>query len=143
MRNAATQNRIPALGGLLLTAVLAAGLPKLACSADQDAGAGDSQLVDIVVTAQRRSEPLQSVPISVQVISGQSLADRNLNSLVDLSQTVPSVHVTTGAASGDMYIRGIGSGAQQSFDQSVGTFVDDIYHGRARLGDQSFLDHTV
>jgi iron complex outermembrane recepter protein len=139
MRNAATRNRIPAVGGLVLTAFMVAGTSKLARSAE-GADAGDGQLVEIVVTAQRRSEPLQSVPISVQVISGQSLADRNLNSLVDLSQTVPSVHVTTGAASGDMYIRGIGSGAQQSFDQSVGTFVDDIYHGRARMGDQTFLD---
>ena len=50
------------------------------------------------------------------------------------------MHVSTGAASGDMYIRGIGSGDQQSFDQSVGTFVDDIYHGRARMGDDTFLD---
>jgi iron complex outermembrane receptor protein len=104
------------------------------------AGSSDAQLSEIVVTAQRRPETLQSVPISTQVISGQTLGTQNLNSLVDLSQTVPSVHVSTGAASGDMYIRGIGSGDQQSFDQSVGTFVDDIYHGRARMSDSTFLD---
>lgn len=109
-------------------------------AAEPPAAADDMQIGEIVVTAQRRSENLQSVPISAQVVGGQALSDQNFNSLGDLSQTVPSVHVSSGGATSDMYIRGIGSGNQQSFDQSVGTFIDDIYHGRARSSTSTFLD---
>ena len=45
-----------------------------------------------------------------------------------------------GARSNNLYIRGIGSGPNQSFDQSVAIFVDDIYHGRSRVTTATFLD---
>jgi iron complex outermembrane recepter protein len=122
-------------GTLAITATLA-GTPWHAFAAD----ATDSQLVEIVVTAQRRTENLQDVPISALVVGGAQLADQNLNNLQDLSQTMPSVHVSAAGATSDMYIRGIGSGTQQSFDQSVGTFIDDIYHGRARNSINNFFD---
>jgi iron complex outermembrane receptor protein len=128
-----------AAAGILAAISASVGAPP-ARAADSDTAGNDSQLTEIVVSAQRRTENLQSVPISAQVIGGAQLTEQNLNSLVDVSQTMPAVHVSNGAASGDMYIRGIGSGDQQSFDQSVGTFVDDIYHGRARMSDDVFLD---
>lgn len=90
-------------------------------------------LEEVVVTAQRRVQNLQDVPISAQVIEGKMLSDQNLNSLTDLSQTIPTVHVGISGRSANMYIRGIGSGESQTFDQSVGLFVDDIYHGRGRI----------
>jgi len=45
---------------------------------------------------------------------------------------LPAVHVGTGTFSSDIYIRGIGSGNNPSFDQSVAIFVDDVYYGRSR-----------
>jgi outer membrane receptor protein involved in Fe transport len=54
--------------------------------------------------------------------------------------TVPALHIAAAGPSHEMYIRGIGSGQNQSFDQSVGTFIDDIYHGRSRISATSFLD---
>lgn len=98
------------------------------------------RLEEVVVTAQKRSESLQDVPLSVQVVSGQALADRNLNSLSDLSQTVPGVHVSTGGAANSIYVRGIGSNENSAFEQSVATFVDDIYRGRSRLSGAAFFD---
>lgn len=109
-------------------------------AAAPDGAVSNGQLAEVVVTAEKRKENIQDVPISAQVVGGTALTSQNLNSLVDLSQTVPSLHISSGAASADMYIRGIGSGAQQSFDQSVGTFVDDIYYGRARMSADTFLD---
>jgi iron complex outermembrane receptor protein len=97
-------------------------------------------LTEIVVTAQKRVENLQNVPVAVQVISGQKLAEQNYNTLADLTQTVPGVNVSTDAFDNQLYIRGIGSGENASFDQSVATFVDDIYHGRSRLSNATFLD---
>jgi outer membrane receptor protein involved in Fe transport len=97
-------------------------------------------LEEIVVTAQLREETLQSVPISAQVIQGETLQRLNLDSLSELSQTVPELHVGLDGRTYAMYLRGIGSGNNGALDQSVGTFVDDIYHGRSRASATTFLD---
>src|ERR1700722_3654937 len=117
------------LAGLLTACIAMTGAPSVRAA---DAEASDTQLVDIVVTAQRRSESLQTVPLSAQVIGNAQLIEQNYSDLQDLSQVIPSLHVSAGGATSDIYIRGIGSGNSQSFDQSVGTFVDDVYFGRAR-----------
>jgi iron complex outermembrane recepter protein len=97
-------------------------------------------LEEVVVTAQRRAEDLQKVPISVQVVTGQDLALQNQNSLDLMSQTTPGLHVMADGPNSDMYIRGIGSRGYESVDQSVSMFEDDIYHGRSRLSSATFLD---
>lgn len=97
-------------------------------------------LGEVVVTAQRREENIQDVPVAAAVVSGLTLEQQNINSLSALTETTPGVHIESHPRSGDLYIRGIGSGENQSFDQSVGTFVDDIYHGRARTIAGIFLD---
>jgi len=99
------------------------------------------QLEEIVITAQKRTENLQQVPISAQVIGGQAIAEQNFNTLEDLSRTVPSVQVSSGFFASNLYIRGVGSNAENAaVDQSVSTFNDDIYHGRSRLSEATFLD---
>jgi iron complex outermembrane recepter protein len=102
--------------------------------------AQDNQLEEIVVTAQKRVENLQSVPVSAQVIGSQTLQQQDFNNLSDLTEVVPSVHIATSSFSNELFIRGIGSGDNPSFDQSVATFVDDIYRGRSRLTGDTFLD---
>lgn len=104
--------------------------------------ASQNQVQEIVVTAQKRSESLQNVPVSVQVLSGQTIAAENYNSLQSVTQNLPDVHiVNTGGPGNSLVIRGIGSGAgNPAFDQSVATFVDDIYHGRSHLIAATFLD---
>lgn len=102
----------------------------------------NAKLEEVVVTAQKRAEDLQEVPISVQVIGSEALAEQNQKSFTDLTQTVPGVFVTRGMQSDNLYIRGIGSGSDQPFfDQSVGTFDDDISHGRSHMNSNAtFLD---
>ena len=103
----------------------------------------DVSVNDIVVTAQRRTERLQNVPISATVLSSQSIQDQNLTSLSTLVQIAPSVHIAGlggGGRGNELFIRGVGSGQNQAFDQSVGTFIDDIYHGRSRTSGATFLD---
>jgi len=73
---------------LLLSAPVAA--------ADTGGADASDRLMEIVVTAQKRTENLENVPISAQVVSGQTLKELNYNSLSELTQTVPGVHVSSG-----------------------------------------------
>ncbi len=99
-----------------------------------------TQVEEIVVTAQHRKENLQVVPISAQVVTGVQQVEQNLNDLPDVAETTPSIHIGNNGRSSELYIRGIGSGVNQVFDQSVGTFIDDVYHGRSRVTTATFLD---
>jgi outer membrane receptor protein involved in Fe transport len=108
--------------------------------AENDTTSEHARVEEVTVTAQKRVESLQQVPISAQVIGGQTRAQQNLNSLHDIAQVVPSVHIGASARSNELYIRGIGSGQTYSFDQSAGMFIDDIYHGRSRTSSGTFLD---
>ena len=126
----------------LLAASLAAGvgLGQIAAAADSP-GTAD-QLPEVIVSAQKRSQSVQDVPISVQAIDGASISEQNHNNLQDLAQTLPDVHiVNTGGPANSLNIRGIGSGSgNPAFDQSVAVFVDDIYYGRSHMIAQTFLD---
>ena len=95
---------------------------------------------DIVVTAQRRTERLQDVPLSVAVVSGDLVQSSGAVNLQQLTSILPDVHIVRAGPSDRLYIRGIGSGDNLSFDQSVATFVDGVYHGRSRSTAGGLLD---
>lgn len=94
----------------------------------------------IVVTAQKREQTLQEVPISVQVVTGDMLRRNDLNDLSSLSDTLPAVTITDNGVAQYLYIRGVGSGENSGFEQSVGTFIDGVYIGRGRSSRQQQLD---
>ena len=125
--------------GVAVAAILPASAA-FAADPPEPAAPDAEKIQEVVVTAQRRAENLKSVPISVQVVGGQAIGQQNQNSLQDLTQVMPDVHVSFNAANTDMYIRGIGSGNQQTFEQSVGLFIDDVYHGRSHVSQNTFLD---
>ncbi|MHA3793005.1 TonB-dependent receptor [Rhizorhabdus wittichii] len=95
---------------------------------------------DIVVTAQRRAERLQDVPVSVGVVSGDRLARTNTRNLEELSSQQPALKIATGAASDQLNLRGVGSGFNAGFEQSVATFVDGVYRSRARTSRLALFD---
>ena len=90
------------------------------------------RLEEVVVTAQKRVESLQDVPIAVSVVSGEKLLTADLKNLQEMSQYVPNFYQVATPTSNVVYIRGIGSAPNAGFEQSVGTFLDGIYLGRAR-----------
>ncbi len=102
--------------------------------------AAQPQLEEVVVTAQKRAESLQDVPISVTTMSGDRLDQMNISSIDELTLYTPSVTVTEGAAGAQLFIRGVGSGLNKGFEQSVGTYVDNIYFGRGRSTRVGMLD---
>ncbi len=128
------------------TALRAVGAePSDAVTAVSSAGhsaerATDDALQEIVVTARKRVESLQRVPVSAAVVSGASVRDQNVATIQDLTNTLPSVKLAKGSGTNRQFIRGVGSGDNASFEQSVGTFVDDIYHGRARSSEAGLFD---
>lgn len=97
-------------------------------------------LEEVVVTAQKRVQSLQDVPISVSVTSGESLEKMSVNGLGELSASIPNVTIAENATQDSVTIRAIGSGANHGFEQSVGTFVDGVYFGRGRSSRAPFLD---
>lgn len=86
------------------------------------------QLEDIVVTAQRRSERLQDVPVAVTSLSSGALTQQGVSSTTDLSQAVPSLVVNNGVGVANPFIRGIGSDLFDPTSESpVAIYVDDVY----------------
>ena len=98
------------------------------------------QLEEVIVTAQIRAQSLQDVPVSVSAISGEKMMEAGLSKIEDLQAYVPNFTMTESSIGTDIYIRGIGSGENQGFEQSVGMYVDGIYYGRAQLARAPFLD---
>lgn len=103
-------------------------------------GADASQLDEIVVTAQRRGESLQDVPISVAVATGETMRQAQVTNLNDLGNRLSGVKVSKAGASDSLNIRGIGSGFNMGFEQSVATFVDGVYIPRSQATRVGFLD---
>lgn len=94
-----------------------------------DQRSGDAAgLQDIVVTAQKRSQNMQDVPVAVSAIGGDSLAAANVSNATDLGRLVPAlnVFVTTGAV--QPFLRGIGNpGSLLGNESSVAVYLDDVY----------------
>lgn len=108
-----------------------------AAAAADDAADSAGGLDDIVVTAQKRETNLQDTPIAISVISGNQLADRHAQSLVDLGDgAIPSLRIAPffsrpGALI--VNVRGLGvlsDSNQPGRDQGVGVYIDGVYLGR-------------
>lgn len=97
-------------------------------------------LEEIIVTAQKRAESLQDVPISVTTLAGEKMQKTGINKIEDLQQFVPNLQMTETGISTQVYIRGVGTGNSQGFEQSVGQYIDGIYYGRQQLIRAPFLD---
>ena len=97
-------------------------------------------LEEVVVTAQKRTESLQDVPISVTAISGEQVATASIRSFGELGAYVPNFSVSENAVNTIISMRGISVGANQSFEQSVGIFVDGVPYGRSRQARLGLFD---
>ena len=102
-----------------------------------DNGSSDA---DIVVTARKRSERLQDVPLSIAAVSGQTMQQQGIRKIEDLQTKVPNFKMTETGIGSQIAIRGIFSGVNQGFEQSVGTYIDGIHFGRAQQSRAPFLD---
>jgi iron complex outermembrane receptor protein len=88
----------------------------------------DEQLAEIIVTAQKREQRLQDVPIAVDAFSRTSLTDARIETTQDLKFLVPSLQYSNNAAYATPFLRGIGTDlTQPNSDPSVATYIDGAF----------------
>src|ERR1039457_931412 len=85
-------------------------------------------LAEIVVTATKRSERAQTVPISITAISGDQALSSGVTDTVSLANAVPGLRVDRAPGSSTPYLRGVGNAAGSiGSEPSVSLYVDDVY----------------
>jgi outer membrane receptor protein involved in Fe transport len=98
-------------------------------------------LEEIVVTAQRREQSLQEVPISIETFSGDQLNEEGFRNMEDLSYFSPSIYIQSGIQEQRIAVRGFGTiGNSLTLEQAVPMFVDNIHYGRQSQIQTAFLD---
>ena len=125
---------------MLGASLLAVATPVLAQEAAKDGG-----LDEIVVTAQKREQNLQEVPIAISALGAEKLERLNVRDTRDLSGIAPNVTIvqsTTSNSAAVISIRGITSPASESFglDQANALYIDGIYIGRSGASALDVMD---
>lgn len=117
--------------GAVAAALSAASLPGAALA---QTAASDTGRDVITVTAQRREESLQDVPVAVTALNADALDTRQIRDINDLQAHIPNSVISTGtgtANSARIYFRGIGEDESRgAIDPAVGIYVDGVYLGR-------------
>lgn len=122
--------------GAVAMAVASAGLVAA------DSAGGSAVLEEIVVTAQKRVQSLQDVPISLTVLTGERIASNHITDLGEMSQYIPNLQTREGTEGAEIVLRGVGNsgGTNFGFQSPVGIFLDGIYHGRLNQGRIAYYD---
>ncbi|MCX7357687.1 MAG: TonB-dependent receptor [Alphaproteobacteria bacterium] len=114
-----------------------AAIPSVALA--QDAPAAEESSDEIVVTARKREERLQDVPIAVTAVTAETLEREQINSVREIAAYSPGLNITTDAVGrAFMSIRGVGTTLIDSVQPGVGIFVDGIYQTNT-----SYLNNPV
>ncbi|HEY2753328.1 TonB-dependent receptor [Phenylobacterium sp.] len=124
--------------------LVACAAPALARAADAtpDAGAAAGAVEEVVVTAQKRAENIQDVPLSIMAASSKQMEAKGVQSAVDLERIMPNLRFDSIAqASGiAVRIRGFGASSNAAIDPSVAPYIDGVYIPRPGAILSSFLD---
>lgn len=133
--------------GTAVAALLAAGQTSPVSAQDADAPASAQEEAEnsniIVVTASRREESLQDVPIAVTALSGETLENAGVGSVESLASIAPSVTFTQSSndQNNSINIRGVGTSVfSQGVESSVSVVVDDVVMARQAMGFQDLVD---
>ena len=149
--------RLALLASVSVVVAVAAGVPAFAQDQPANAGGGPAAppasqgvtedgtaIADIVVTAQRRAENVQDVPIAITALSAAQLEARGISNTLQIGNFIPNLVAqnNTGIGSANSYfLRGLGSTETiATFDPPVGTYVDDIYLSRQNANNLSLFD---
>ena len=133
-------HRVAMLAAVAISA-LATASPVFAQNATETEAEDQSGITDIIVTAQRREESLQDVPLSITALSGARLREADIRDVTRLEQSVPGLRIARSGPSARPAIRGIYTetiGANS--DPRIGFYVDEIYQSRPQQTIAAFVD---
>lgn len=128
---------------LMLSGVASAPFLSLASASSAPAQSAPSvQVETITVTAEKRAENLQDVPLSIVAVSGDQLRATGVESATQLQKLIPDLQISPAAQSAGISfrIRGFGRGANSAIDSDVATYVDAVNIPRPGAIVSSFLD---
>lgn len=111
-------------------------------AAPADAPDGVATLETVLVTAEKRSQSLQTVPVSITVLSGEELESAKSLSLMDVQKRVPGLTITQ-ASTGQpqIFIRGIGTDiVGAGLEDAVAVYIDGVYQSRSAGTAMQFID---
>ncbi len=99
-------------------------------------------LEEVLVTAQKREQSIQEVPLSIVLATGDDLQQNGVDSALELQRLVPNFYAARGSTVSNtrFTMRGIGSAGNTAVDQSIAVFLDGIYIARPSAIYSSFLD---
>jgi iron complex outermembrane recepter protein len=107
----------------------------------QEATSGDRPILEeLIVTAQKREQNLQDVPVGVSLLSGSAMQEAQIKNAAELATLLPTLNVqaSSGPSTSSFNIRGIGTQAfSPGVDPSVSTMLDGVVMGRSGM---AFLD---
>lgn len=122
-------------------AVMAAASPAFAQAAEE---ADQGGIGEIIVTARKTAESLQTTPVAVSALSGEALADQQIVGIQQIQSTTPNLTFSSAVAqpgSSTVFIRGQGSAdGLIAIDQAVGVYVDGVYAARSTGGATDLVD---
>ena len=141
-----TVRRLGAIGvstSIILTALAAHAQLVPTTPAGPNGQAAAPEVGEVIVTAQRRSENLQKVPLAVSSFTAGQLSADQIGSTKDIARLVPNMFASNNVGLGSAnvyYIRGLGQTQSfPTFEPQVSTYVDDIYIGRQNANNVSLF----
>ena len=128
-------NRFNTMRKVLLISSVAAVTASLWNPAAHAAKDMESSVIEeVIVSAQRRAQSLQEVPVAVTAIDAESMELKQVTNVLDLQYQIPNISIATntGTANGArIFLRGVGEDeSRPSADPAVGIYVDGVYVGR-------------
>jgi len=127
---------------ILLACALATLRTPANANEPSSSAAAPGHLSEVLVTARRRDEDAQRVPIAMTTVSGDSFADSGRVRIEELNQILPSTNIQfSGPRQTSIVVRGIGNNpANDSLESSVGVYIDNVYLGRATMANLDLVD---
>jgi iron complex outermembrane receptor protein len=132
-----------AMTGVILSFAFALGArADMTASKDASDVTDQGSLAEVVVSARRRTENAQNVPVPIAAASGAALDQAGVYRLEDLNTQLPSTNVEfSNPRQSSIAVRGLGNNpANDALESSVGVYLDNVYLGRASMANQDLVD---
>lgn len=142
-RNRHTCWLLGSVGALAIAGAAPAQTVADAPSQDAATSERDGGLEEIIVTARRRVESAQDIPVAITAISGEALRRMDITNLEKVAAMTPQLQVGRSAvgSGAQLTMRGIGSNSSSvGIEQSVAVIVDGAYYGNGRIINEGFFD---